>query len=216
MSARHLIGLDRAKAKTAIAENHYTRSIPSGKSVYFDYRGAVIVFSIPANQFIAKYLGFSEVWELSRLWASDGHPPNLLTEAISASVASFRRMFPKVEALVSYADPNAGHHGGVYRAASWIADGQSEEGRAYKAADGKIMARRAFHSGSSGMTKAEIEKAGFTETKTAGKIRFVKPLGGKNLRRWRKSRGEVSAEHGGKIAKLSNELTICVDSRRSP
>lgn len=174
-----LIGDDRDVAIKTLRAHHYTRSVPSGKSYYFDYEGAIIVYSIPANKNISKFLlGMpdAKVWELTRLWAPDEHAPNLLTQAISRSVGWLRKIEPDLDALVSYADPNVGHTGGVYRAASWIAHGQSEEVRAYRSHSGEIKARRAFHSGSKGMVKAEIEALGYSELKLLGKFRFVKPL----------------------------------------
>ena len=168
---------DREQAIVTIKAGHYTRSVPSGKSHYVRFGAAIVVWSIPANKNIARFiLGYDgNVWELSRLWAPDGHERNLLTQAISAAVGDIRRL-EKPAALVSYADPNVGHHGGVYRAASWIYHGRSEEVRAYRGVDGRLIARRAFHSGGKSMKKAEIEALGYVELKLPGKERFVKPL----------------------------------------
>jgi len=184
--AQFLFGLDLRRAKTTIAEKHYTRSVPSGETLTFQYQNAIVMFSIPANKNIASFLGFECVWELTRLWAPDGHERNLLTKAISAACKEFRQRRPNVDALISYADPNAGHEGFVYRAASWMYFGQSEENRLYKSADGTIVSRRAFHSGSKSMTKKQIIDAGYIEVKAAGKLRFVKPLTPAARRKWRK------------------------------
>lgn len=215
MPARELIGLDRSKAMETICQNHYTRSVPSGKSHYVQFEDAIVVWSIPANKNIAKFvLGWSgNVWELSRLWAPDGHDPNLLTRAISAAVKVIVRL-EKPDALVSYADPNAGHRGGVYHAASWIYMGESEESRMYRgrglakpqdslfeSASNAIttLARRAFHSGDQGMTKAEIEALGYTELKLPGKSRFVRPISNRARKalthklKWAKASGTDSA-----------------------
>jgi hypothetical protein len=172
-----LTGADLLLAKQTIERNHYARSVPSGKSHYVRFEEALVVWSIPANCNLGKFvLGRKgKVWELSRLWAPDGHARNLLTQAISAAVRVIV-MMEKPDALVSYADPNAGHHGGVYKAASWLYHGKSEETRTYRAADGTTLARRAFHSGKKGMTKAEIEALGYVEVKLPGKERFVRPL----------------------------------------
>lgn len=167
----------RQAAIETIRTNHYTHSVPSGKSYYVRFGDALVVWSIPANRNIAKFiLGWpGKVWELSRLWAPDGHAANLLTQAISGAVAVIKRL-ERPDALVSYADPNAGHRGGVYRAASWTYHGKSEEVRTYRAPDGQTVARRAFHSGSKGMRKAEIESLGYVEVKLPGKERFVRYL----------------------------------------
>ena len=177
MFAILLLGVDRAAAIQTIKRNHYTHSVPSGKSYYLKSDEALVVWSIPANKNIAKFLlGYDgKVWELSRLWAPDGHAPNLLTQSISAATKMIW-MAEHPDAIVSYADPNVGHNGGVYRAASWLYHGRSDEARAYRGPDGQIIARRSFHSGGKGMTKAQIEALGYEEFKAQGKERFVKPL----------------------------------------
>ncbi len=176
-SAASLEGDARKLAQETIRRFHYTHTVPSGKSYYVQFGDALVVWSIPANKNIAKFvLGWpGKVWELSRLWAPDGHAPNLLSQAISAGVAFIKRA-ERPDALVSYADPNAGHKGGVYRAASWIYHGKSEESRAYRSADGQAVSRRAFHSGKVGLKKSEIEALGYTELRLPGKERFVRPL----------------------------------------
>jgi len=172
-----LSGSYRDEAARTIRQQHYTASVPSGKSVYVRFGSAIVIWSIPANMNIGRFLfGWdAKVWELSRLWAPDGHERNLLTRAIAAAVRVIKKMERPI-ALVSYADPNAGHHGGVYRAASWYYHGQSDETRAYRDRNGQIVARRKFHSGSRGLRKAEIEALGFVELRLPGKHRFVRPL----------------------------------------
>jgi hypothetical protein len=176
--ATELLGPERTAAIATIRTSHYTHSVPSGKSHYFRHGDALVVFSIPANQFVGKFLfGVKRnVWELSRLWAPDGHERNLLTRAISRSVRALKQREPGVWGLVSYADPNVGHAGFVYRAASWLACGQVEESRYYRSADGTVVSRRKFHSGGVCMTKAQILAAGYTETKQPGRLRYCLPL----------------------------------------
>jgi hypothetical protein len=163
--------------KDIVCAHHYTRSWPSGKSFVFTFEDAIVVFSIPANYNVARWLGCEKnrVWELTRLWAPDGHRRNLLTEAISFAVREFHKL-KLADALISYADPNAGHSGGVYKAASWADLGQSEEARAYRSADGQIVSRRAFHSGGSHLNKPEILARGYVQLKLPGKLRFARGL----------------------------------------
>lgn len=181
--AQLLIGDERNQAKETIKGHHYTGSVPSGKSYYIRFGDAIVVWSIPANKNISRFiLGWDGcVWELSRLWAPDGHDPNLLTQAISAAVKMITHL-EKPDALVSYADPNAGHHGGVYKAASWIYHGKSAETRTYRSPDGATVSRRAFHSGRKGLRKAEIEALGYKEMKLPGKERFVRPISKRAVR----------------------------------
>lgn len=163
--------------KTIIRERHYTKSWPSGKSFCFNFEDAIVVFSIPANYNVARWLGCEKnrVWELTRLWAPDGHRANLLTQAISYAVTEFKKL-NLADALVSYSDPNAGHRGGVYRAASWVYLGESEEVRAYRDTKGVIVSRRKFHSGAKHLRKAEIIARGFSEHRLPGKSRFARGL----------------------------------------
>ena len=166
--------------RETIKANHYTRSVPSGRSFYFEYRSAIVAFSEPANPHTARWLlgaGNGRVLELSRLWAPDGHTPTLLTEAIAYATRELRRHRPDVTALVSYADPEREHHGGVYKAASWAFLGRSPETRLYTAADGKPIARRALHAGERTFTPAEVAARGVTVTSVqAGKLRFARGL----------------------------------------
>lgn len=173
-----LQGEDRLAAIQTLRAKHYTHSVPSGKAYYYQHGSALVVMSIPANQFIGRFLFGVErtVWELSRLWAPDGHERNLLTAAISGSVKMFKQRQAGVWGLVSYADPNVGHAGFVYRAASWLPCGQVAESRYYQATDGQVVSRRKFHSGRTGMTKRQIIDAGYTETKRPGRLRYRLPL----------------------------------------
>ena len=167
----------RQMAAEIIRANHYTHTVPSGKSYYVQFEDCIVVWSIPANKNLARFLlpDGGSVWELSRLWAPDGHRPNLLTQAISAATKVICKL-ENPDLLVSYADPNAGHSGGVYRAASWIYHGQSGESRVYRHPTGQTVSRRAFHSGKRSLRKVEIEALGYREEKLPGKHRFVKPL----------------------------------------
>lgn len=178
MKSHLLGGALRVAAIQTICQNHYAGTVPAGKSHYFSFDSALVVFSIPANKNIAKFLLWpgAVVWELTRLYAPDQHSRNLLTQAISATVLHVRRLEPTIDALVSYADPNMGHAGTVYRAASWVYTGTSEEARVYMDGNGTLHARRAFHSGVRSMRKAEIEALGFAELKLQGKHRFARGL----------------------------------------
>lgn len=164
-------------AKDKIIQFHYTHSWPSGKTVYYEFEDAIVVFSIPANCMICRWFGADKnrVWELTRLWAPDGHRKNLLTQAISFAVSEFKKL-NAADVIISYADPNVGHSGGVYKAASWVPLGQSEETRAYRGINGEIVSRRKFHSGRKSMRKSEILALGYHELKLPGKLRFAKGI----------------------------------------
>lgn len=149
------------------------RSISSSfESPYcYTHDDAIVIYSIPANKNLGPYLfgGQVEVRELARLWAPDGHRENLLTEALAASLRSLRAD-TGVQAVVSFADPNHGHHGGIYQAASWIYTGKSSETRVYLTPDGRTLSRRSFHSGSTSLIPD------ITPVRLEGKHRYVRCL----------------------------------------
>jgi hypothetical protein len=185
-----LVGEARREAEEKIRNWHYARSIPSGKSHYVGFGTAIVVWSVPANHMGPRHFmpGVDDphVFELTRLWVPDGHDRNLLTRAISAAVGVLKSVEPEIDLVMSYADPSAGHNGHVYRAASWVEVGRSEEVRAWRHRDGgPILPRRAFHSGSTHINKPEIEALGYVQLKLPGKHRFVRPLSRRARRIWR-------------------------------
>jgi len=86
-----------------------------------------IVFALPPRETAVRYGGLT--WELARLWISDDVPKNAESYLISQAVRYIRKNCSNVHALVSYADPSVGHSGIIYRAANWISDGKTDEGR---------------------------------------------------------------------------------------
>ena len=82
-----------------------------------------IVYSLPPRETCKRY--GVDVWELARLYVIDGTPKNTESWFIARTV----RMVRGPMALVSYADPSAGHTGTIYRAANWIADGRTDDDR---------------------------------------------------------------------------------------
>jgi len=171
-------GVLRRQAQETIKRNHYLHNVSSAKSHYVAYEDAIVVWSIPPNSNISTFmLGKpNALWELSRLWAPDGHRPNLLTQAISFAVKELKRIEPDCGAVIAYADPNAGHHGGVYLAASWMFCGQSEESRYYMDKNGQSVARRTYVRGKQRDTTHVIAEQGIHCVKRPGKLRFAFPL----------------------------------------
>lgn len=105
-----------------------------------------IVFALPPRETSKRYGGVT--WELARLWIEDSVPRNAETWVIGKAVKYIRRNHKEVAVLVSYADPSVGHAGTIYKAANWVADGRTDEGRKTPrfdyadAATGKKYSRR--------------------------------------------------------------------------
>jgi hypothetical protein len=164
--------VERGEAAAVISQNHYLKIFPTGWTRSYEVNGVYVVFSIPANKNLATFLFGNgvEIRELARLWAPDDHAPNALSRATALASRALRAEAPSVQALVSFADPNVGHHGGVYQAMSWIYTGQSSESRGYLGADGRIVSRRAFHSNSASRVPD------LPMVKRVGKHRYTRPL----------------------------------------
>jgi hypothetical protein len=182
-----------------IRRNHYLGSMPTRPVMHFEHDGAVLIFALPGNKNLSQWLlgKPNAVLELSRMWAPSGHRPNLLTEAMARAIAVIRREHPQCEAIISYSDPNVGHSGGTYRAASWVALGEADEDRYYTTPNGRPVSRRRFHSGSNGRdTKAEIKAAGYIEERRAPKLRFAFGLTRQARRAIERKRHSVAAPGG--------------------
>lgn len=121
----------RAAAAPLIAQ-HYLRKWPGVCMLTLglwrdDALLGVIVYALPPRETARRYGGVT--WELARLWIDDAVPTNAETYLIAAGTRYIRRHRPEVRALVSYADPSAGHNGTIYRAAGWQSDGRTDDER---------------------------------------------------------------------------------------
>jgi hypothetical protein len=94
-----------------------------------------------------------------------------MTEAISFAVKAFHRL-ELADVLISYADPNVGHGGGVYRAASWIALGQTNTSEVYRDKDGRLVTWRMIRHRQKRKTLAD----GYERLYLPGKHRFARGL----------------------------------------
>lgn len=69
---------------------------------------------------ISSEVGQGDVLELTRLYITDDTPKNTESWFISQSFKWLRKHKPEIKALVSYADPAAGHSGVIYKATNWL------------------------------------------------------------------------------------------------
>ncbi|MGA2835073.1 MAG: DNA methyltransferase [Acidimicrobiales bacterium] len=81
---------------------------------------------------------------LARLWLADALPRNSESRVLAIVVRHLRQA-GEVRALVSYADPAAGHVGTIYQAAGWSYLGQSDVGRFLDLGDGTLHHPRSVY-----------------------------------------------------------------------
>jgi hypothetical protein len=104
---------------------HYSRSLPAAKRVQIGcwedghFVGA-IVFSRGACPNIAAAFGLTQtaVCELTRVALGQHETPT--SRIVAIALRMLRRQSPGVKLIVSYADPQHGHHGGIYQALNFL------------------------------------------------------------------------------------------------
>ena len=133
MSSRPELRLDwctHEAAKYAVENWHYSRMMPKSKLAKIgvwensDFVGAVI-FGVGATPELAKpySLGMTQVCELVRVAMRNHATP--VSRVLSIACKILKRSMPKLRLIVSFADTNQGHHGGIYQAGGWVYAGES-------------------------------------------------------------------------------------------
>ena len=130
MSDLHLDWCGYDAAKYACENWHYSECVPSGKTLKIgvwedDSFIGVIIYSRGANNHIAEPFGLdqTEVCELTRVALTDHNAP--VTQMLSISRKLLTKKCPGLRLIVSYADPQQDHHGGIYQADNWTYIGTS-------------------------------------------------------------------------------------------
>lgn len=67
-----------------------------------------------------------ECLELTRLFIHDGYGSNIESYCISLSFKWLKKNAPNIKMLISYADAEQGHLGGIYQATNWLFQDTSE------------------------------------------------------------------------------------------
>lgn len=119
-------------AKFACENWHYSKSTPVPPlvklGVWEDQKfiGAVI-FSRGASSNLLKPYGLkqTEGCELTRVALKNHTSP--VSKILSLCIKFLRKNSPGLKLIISFADPNEGHHGGIYQATNWIYSGVSAQ-----------------------------------------------------------------------------------------
>lgn len=129
---------------------HYSHRMPQAKLVTFgaweagDFIGAVI-FGRGATSDLGKPYGLSqtECAELVRV-ALRKHE-NHVTAVIARSLRQLKAGSPGLRLIISFADPEHGHRGGIYQAGNWIYLGPSQVSLEWSVQGRRIHARQISH-----------------------------------------------------------------------
>lgn len=117
-------------ARFACTRFHYSKCLPSGKIVKV---GAwedgkfigVVLFSRGASPFLLKRFGLTQIegCELTRVALTTHATP--VTRIVSIAIRFLKKANPGLRLVVSFADPDKGHKGGIYQGGNWIYSGRS-------------------------------------------------------------------------------------------
>lgn len=179
MSSRPELRLDwcsQQAAEWAVMRWHYSKRMPKGKLARIGvwengaFIGAVL-YGNGANTHLLKQYGLRSTQgaELVRV-ALKRHDVQV-SRVVAISIRMIRKAFPSLRLVVSFADPEQGHAGGIYQAGNWIYTGRTNEADEY-IYRGKRWHGRAFRSSHKGMEHhPEV-----TIVKGASKHRYLMPL----------------------------------------
>ncbi|MGG3873251.1 protein Mom [Brevibacillus laterosporus] len=172
-------------AKFACENFHYSKSLPAGKLVKI---GAwedgkfigVVIFSRGANNRIGSpyNLPQTECCELTRV-ALTKHQ-SFVSEILAKAIKFLKEQSPNIKLIVSYADVEQNHKGGIYQATNWIYEGKTE-GERYFIVHGKKTHPKSIHSryGTGSQRLEWIRNNVDSQARmiiTAGKHKYLMPL----------------------------------------
>ena len=181
MSSKPTLRMDwatHAAAKYAVERWHYSRTMPVGKSVKI---GAwedgkfigVFVFSWGASPWLAGSIGLQQVECAELVRAAFTAHSTKVTRMLAIAIRMLRKQSPGLRALVSFADANKGHHGGIYQGGGWTYIGRTKDDFVYEH-KGKELHKRAYSGNQFGKpgSKAQLPKSAIKVAR-AGKHKYV-------------------------------------------
>lgn len=170
-----------AAARYAVEHWHYSRRLPMSPIVRIgvwedgEFVGAIL-FGRGASLTLSQSLGLEQidVAELTRVALRAHSSP--VSRIISIALRMYRTHSPGTRVIVSFADPDKGHHGGIYQALGWLYTGTSHPTKLYFH-EGRWKHVREISGGAfGGARKRDDGVRGLPVKVTPGKHRYVLPL----------------------------------------
>jgi hypothetical protein len=171
-------------AKYACITWHYSKSVPVPPLVKI---GAwenekfigVVIFSRGASSNLMTPYGLKqdEGCELTRIALTNHITP--VSRIIKFALKFLKKNSPNLKLVVSFADPQYGHYGGVYQAGNWIYCGDTAPGVEYWHNGKRLHSRQVSEKGwniQQGQQRKTIKPSECKIIKTIGKHRYLMPL----------------------------------------
>ena len=184
-----------------LLNKHYAKRLCSVSYAYGLYIGGeikgVVTYGMSPSATLAESIAGEDykkiVYELNRLITVDDLPKNVLSQFVTQSF----KLLPKPLIIVSFADPNSGHHGYIYQATNFIYTGVSSNSTQFEYPDGTEFHFKNFrhkkHSSTFqkelGKTKDEITNQDIIEfydlkkKNIEGKHRYIYIIGSKTQKK---------------------------------
>lgn len=166
-------------AKYACENWHYSQTLPVGKMVKI---GAwengkfigVVIFAWGMNRNLGSPYGLkiTECCELVRI-ALTRHA-SYVTRIMALAIKFLKKANQGLRLVVSFADPAASHHGGIYQGGNWFYLGKSSNGFEWRL-NGKRLNKRAYTGHNFGRARLEVPD-GAEKVNIPGKHRYLMPL----------------------------------------
>jgi hypothetical protein len=172
-------------AQYACKNWHYTQKMPNAGVKFGIWENkifvGVILFGIgAANATNGKKYGLPEknaIAELVRVAMRRDHQTPV-SKCVSIAIKMLKKQSPNLRMLISFADTEQGHHGGIYQAGNWIYTGVSTSDRVF-IIKGERKHAKTIHSNkwvqSEEWLKAHVDPNAKI-IKTPGKHRYLMPL----------------------------------------
>ena len=171
-------------AKYACLNWHYSKSTPVPPLVKVGVWEknkfiGVLLFSRGASSNLLKPYGLNQDQgcELTRI-ALNKHEAQV-SRIMSIAFKFLKKNSPKLKMIVSFADPQYGHHGGIYQATNWVYNGDTAASKEYWNKGKRLHSRQVSEKGwniQQGQKRKTVKPSECTIVKTKGKHRYLMPL----------------------------------------
>lgn len=170
-------------AKFAVEHWHYSQCMPAGKLTKIGvwennkFIGCVL-FGRGANNTLGSPYGVSniECCELVRIALTKHETP--VTKIVAIAIKLLKKFSPGIKLIISFADPDQNHHGGIYQGGNWAYIGKSKSADEY-IVHGKKMHGRSMRA----IYKTHVGKDFIKIVKGSSKHRYAMALDKEILKR---------------------------------
>lgn len=172
-----------AAAKYAVESWHYSRRMPVGKVLYVGvWEGGrfigTILFTPGTNPHFGDLLGLNpfQVAELARVALCEHR--TTVSRIVAVALRLLRQKCPGLRAVISYADPEHGHTGGIYQAGGWVYVGRSSKTLVFEGTDGTRVHSRTANPNNLhfGHKSRDFDTSGMKRVQSTPKFKYLYPL----------------------------------------